>query len=995
MGLDVSTTRPTDGDATSLVAAGRVRVPTVRGVERRRVDALLDLAWEHRVTLVLAPLGSGKTTALAQFAARAPHPVAWYRADSTDTTPAAVLAHLRRALAVAIDDLPAVPGGADRPERLASTLEAWVGERAALVVDDLHSLRGTAAEAVVGEMIELLPANIVLVAGTRLLPGFDVTRLRVAGDLLEVNGDDLRFRTWEAERLFRDEYRLLLPPEQIARLARRTEGWAAGLQLFQLAARGRAPAEQLRLIDVAGNRARLGREYLARNMLDGLDPELRTFLIDTCVLGVVTPALADRLLDRNDSTSLLTELEHGQLFTVALEDGIALRYHEVLRTHLEALLVERDGEESARRRHQDAAALLEADGFAADALRCYGRGGDWEAVSRLLGQAGADLEGTFRWLDTFPPSVVEGDPWLLLARGRARRDAGELRRALADFAAAEERAGSTALGMECVRERLALAAWLDPRLPPPPGWSGRLRSALQADEDPDSPASDAGLALAEGLAALARGDLNAAAAPLEAVLGLPGATNTIAAAARLALALAGALGGRAEPAALDEAAESAERSGVDWLARVARAAVALTSRPWGIAEASSARARADVDGDPWGAALAALLDGLGRLNVGADAVAVLADAAARFRTLDALVLEALALAARALGLARRGDPAALDSAITASHHARLARSPGAQALAQAALTLVGNGSADEHRRRAEALAASSGLRIGVDPAPPAAVAAADASSEHGTQPGAAPRRVAAVIEPPPAAASTTNSAEPPPPVELRCFGAFRLEVAGQPVNLRAVRPRARSALRFLAIHAGRPVHREQLIDALWPDTPLDTGLRKLQVALSSLRQVMPPASGLAIGRDGESYRLVVPPGGRLDIIEFDASVARARRAAERGDHGAALEAGFEALNAHPDDLLVEEGPAEWVLGPRDQYRAALVATAAIAADAALTSGKPELAATAAERGLAVDRYADGLWRLLERALVAAGDVAAAERARRNYADVREELGLDA
>ena len=61
--------------------------------------------------------------------------------------------------------------------------------------------------------------------------------------------DDLRFRTWEAERLLR-EVPAPLPPEQVARLARRTEGWAAGLQLFQLAAR-RSPAEQLRLIDTA------------------------------------------------------------------------------------------------------------------------------------------------------------------------------------------------------------------------------------------------------------------------------------------------------------------------------------------------------------------------------------------------------------------------------------------------------------------------------------------------------------------------------------------------------------------------------------------------------------------------------------------------------------------------------------------------------------------------------------------------------------------------
>jgi two-component SAPR family response regulator len=71
-----------------------------------------------------------------------------------------------------------------------------------------------------------------------------------------------------------------------------------------------------------------------------------------------------------------------------------------------------------------------------------------------------------------------------------------------------------------------------------------------------------------------------------------------------------------------------------------------------------------------------------------------------------------------------------------------------------------------------------------------------------------------------------------------------------------------------------------------------------------------------------------------------------------------------------------------------------VATAGLLADAALAAGKPDLAATAAERGLAVDRYSDALWRQLERAHQAAGDVAAAERARRAYATVRMELGVD-
>src|SRR5439155_1226173 len=84
------------------------------------------------------------------------------------------------------------------------------------------------------------PPSITFVMGTRALPGFNLSRLRVSGSLLEIGSEDLRFRSWEVEHLFRDFYREPLPPEELAELARRTEGWAAGLQLFHLATRSRS-----------------------------------------------------------------------------------------------------------------------------------------------------------------------------------------------------------------------------------------------------------------------------------------------------------------------------------------------------------------------------------------------------------------------------------------------------------------------------------------------------------------------------------------------------------------------------------------------------------------------------------------------------------------------------------------------------------------------------------------------------------------------------------
>ena len=65
--------------------------------------------------------------------------------------------------------------------------------------------------------------------------------------------------------------------------------------------------------------------------------------------------------------------------------------------------------------------MLEATGFAAEALRCYSRGEDWAAVSRLVGEQNPPIASTGGWLDALPTTLVESDPWLVLARARGRR----------------------------------------------------------------------------------------------------------------------------------------------------------------------------------------------------------------------------------------------------------------------------------------------------------------------------------------------------------------------------------------------------------------------------------------------------------------------------------------------------------------------------------------------------------------------------------------------
>src|SRR6266511_2237193 len=428
------------------VVGAKVRVPRVTALVRERLNDAFDRVWEHGLGLVVAPAGSGKTTALAQFATAVDVPVAWYRAEAAEADPRLLLAYLERALGAALG--PLEPGW-ETLERAVAALERWPGRRALLV-------------------------------GSRSTPRLNLSRRRLAGALFELGADDLRFRSWEVEHLFHDFYREPLPPEEVASLARRTEGWAAGLQLFHLATQGKPADERRRAVAALGTRSKLVRDYLARNVLDELRGELRAFLLDTCVLTRLDGRLCDRLRGGSGSQRLLEELEARQIFTVPVDDEGTFRYHEVLRAHLEAALVEEVGEAEVAARYRRAGTLLEQAGALPEALHAYCRAGDSAAVTRLLGARGGELvDEAVTWLDALPPTLAEQDPWLALASARRRLAEGRLRAAVAAYQRAELAFAASTPREVCRRERHIAAAWLVAAPVPASDWTGLLRAAAR------------------------------------------------------------------------------------------------------------------------------------------------------------------------------------------------------------------------------------------------------------------------------------------------------------------------------------------------------------------------------------------------------------------------------------------------------------------------------------------------------------------------------------
>jgi LuxR family transcriptional regulator, maltose regulon positive regulatory protein len=189
------------------------------------------------VTVVSGPLGAGKTTALALWAAAEPGPVAWVCMDEHDNRPAVfwsyVLAALRRS-GVAIPRALSAPVRGRAAEhlfvlRLASVLAAQ-NPPVTLVVDDCHLV--TEPRVLTG--LDFLPRNagggLRLVAAARADPLLPLHRYRLADELTEIRARDLAFTVTEAGQLLA-QHGCTLSAGSVERLTRQTEGWAARLRL--------------------------------------------------------------------------------------------------------------------------------------------------------------------------------------------------------------------------------------------------------------------------------------------------------------------------------------------------------------------------------------------------------------------------------------------------------------------------------------------------------------------------------------------------------------------------------------------------------------------------------------------------------------------------------------------------------------------------------------------------------------------------------------------
>ncbi len=278
-----------------------------------------------RLVLVSAPAGFGKTTLLTQWlagdtprAAGDSPRVAWLSLDDGDADVGRFVGHLVAAVrttspALGLDALAMLEHDDGTPPEavLASLVNDLdtAAEATVVVLDDLHRADDAAVTAAVTFLLGNLPPQVTLAIGTRADPPLPIARLRARGELVEVRASDLRFTSGEAELFLNEVMGLALEPDHVTALESRTEGWAAGLQLAGLAARGRnATGDVADFVDAFTGSHRFVLDYLLDDVLHNQPPDVRAFLLDTSVLHELTGPLCDAVtaaatLRRCSSTS--------------------------------------------------------------------------------------------------------------------------------------------------------------------------------------------------------------------------------------------------------------------------------------------------------------------------------------------------------------------------------------------------------------------------------------------------------------------------------------------------------------------------------------------------------------------------------------------------------------------------------------------------------------------------------------------------------------------
>lgn len=362
--------------------------PQVPLLSRARLIARLDGALQARLVVLVAPAGCGKSTLLGQ----------WFQHLSDRRTRCGWLSILHEGGAadlilsicwslqkagVELDETGLLIDPIDEinpNERLAVLLStiAQLDFLVVLIIDEVERLIDPDSIALLQLLIAACPPNLKVVIASRRPPEFSTSALRAQGLMFTIDAEELVFSMDEARDLLIES----MDAENAELILHKTEGWPVAVALAKLwFQQDHRTAEALSNF---GGMATDVSTYLAEQVIGALNPELRAFLLDVCLLDPISPRLADAVRSRSDSYGMISQLKQLKpMISVVDASTPVIRMHPLLADHLVRTL-RLHGDEHYIQLHESAATAYFDAGRLLEGLRHALEVGNTVLACRLL-----------------------------------------------------------------------------------------------------------------------------------------------------------------------------------------------------------------------------------------------------------------------------------------------------------------------------------------------------------------------------------------------------------------------------------------------------------------------------------------------------------------------------------------------------------------------------------------------------------------------------------
>lgn len=309
----------------------------------------LELVPERRLTLLVAPAGYGKTTAVFDWLDKCELPAVWLSLNQYNTTP---LAFWKYACETMDDVIPGIKRDSEyilaSSELLGANVHinmlidaiSAVKSDLVLLIDDVHLITDPLLLKGISNFIEYMPANLHFILVSRTEPKLELAKYRIKWQMQTIDVKDLRFQKDDILGFYQIRG-FQLNSNEVDRIEKYTEGWIASLVAIAMA----MEKENQRGVttDLIPIISRNIGQYLKDEVISGWSEDKRMFAMKTSILDTMSEDVCDTVTGDGNGRRILAELYRDNGFLAVLdEDGKEYRFHYIFKELLYKLLMDTD-----------------------------------------------------------------------------------------------------------------------------------------------------------------------------------------------------------------------------------------------------------------------------------------------------------------------------------------------------------------------------------------------------------------------------------------------------------------------------------------------------------------------------------------------------------------------------------------------------------------------------------------------------------------------------